>query len=195
MAKVFKPSGLTDVSDWQKVMDAVEVALTAQPVAQERRSFPDAADGRPMPPMGDDLMTAGLNGEDARFVAIQLAQNGLTLVPAAPVSAGKVKAIAEAFEAGALSVHREWVRAHADGEGPPRGDPEFSEAAADYAALQPGDGWQGIESAATELLNDKAAFARMVDAAEEIHETGVSFNVVIGDALRAASLPQGEETR
>lgn len=49
----------------------------------DARSFPDAADGRPMPPMGDELMTAGLNCDDARFVAIQLAQNGLTLAPAA----------------------------------------------------------------------------------------------------------------
>lgn len=44
------------------------------------RSFPDAADGRPMPPMGDELMIAGLNVEDARFVAIQLRQNGYYLV-------------------------------------------------------------------------------------------------------------------
>lgn len=51
--------------------------------AQDLRSFPEAADGRPMPPMGDELMTAGLNCEDALFVAIQLAQNGLTLAPAA----------------------------------------------------------------------------------------------------------------
>lgn len=50
--------------------------------AQDLRSFPEAADGRPMPPMGDELMTAGLNCEDARFVAIQLAQNGLMLAPA-----------------------------------------------------------------------------------------------------------------
>lgn len=49
---------------------------------QDHRSFPEAADGRPMPPMVDELMTAGLNCEDARFVAIQLAQNGLTLAPA-----------------------------------------------------------------------------------------------------------------
>lgn len=47
------------------------------------RSFPEAGDGRPMPPMGDDLMTAGLSADDARFVAVQLAQNGLTLVPVA----------------------------------------------------------------------------------------------------------------
>jgi hypothetical protein len=32
--------------------------------------------------MGDELMTAGLNAEDARFVAVQLAQNGLALTPA-----------------------------------------------------------------------------------------------------------------
>lgn len=51
--------------------------------APDHRSFPDAADGRPMPPMGDELMTAVLNCDDARFVAIQLAQNGLTLAPAA----------------------------------------------------------------------------------------------------------------
>ncbi len=58
--------------------------IRALPAAQDGpRSFPDAADGRPMPPMGDELMTAGLNGDDARFVAIQLAQNGLTLAPAA----------------------------------------------------------------------------------------------------------------
>ncbi len=42
------------------------------------------------------------------------------------------------------------------------------------------------------LLADKRAFAAMVDAAEEIHETGVSFNVVIGDALRAALAKIGE---
>lgn len=58
----------------------------SQPVAEIHRSFPDAADGRPMSPMGDALMTAGLNIEDARFVAIQLARNGLAMVPTpAPV--------------------------------------------------------------------------------------------------------------
>lgn len=51
--------------------------------AAQHRSFPEAGDGRPMPPMGDDLMTAGLNADDARFVAVQLAQNGLMLVPVA----------------------------------------------------------------------------------------------------------------
>lgn len=51
-------------------------------IERDHRSFPEAADGRPFPPMMDELMTAGLNGEDARFVAIQLAQNGLMLVPA-----------------------------------------------------------------------------------------------------------------
>ena len=44
------------------------------------RSFPEAGDGRPMPPMGDELMTAGLSAENARFVAVQLRQNGYYLV-------------------------------------------------------------------------------------------------------------------
>ena len=57
-------------------------AIAALTPAPDHRSFPDAADGRPLPPMADELMTAGLSGEDARFVAIQLAQNGLMLVPA-----------------------------------------------------------------------------------------------------------------
>ena len=44
------------------------------------RSFPDAGDGRPLPPMGEELMTAGLSPEDARFVAVQLRQSGYWLV-------------------------------------------------------------------------------------------------------------------
>lgn len=41
--------------------------------------------------------------------------------------------IKEAYEAGALAVHREWLAADEQGEGPPRGDPQFGEAARDYA--------------------------------------------------------------
>ena len=51
--------------------------MSTQP---DTRSFPDAADGRPLPPMGEELMIAGLNDEDARFVANQLRQNGYYLV-------------------------------------------------------------------------------------------------------------------
>ena len=60
--------------------DALRAALPAV-VPALHRSFPEAGDGRPLPPMGDELMTAGLNAEDARFVAVQLAQNGWTLTP------------------------------------------------------------------------------------------------------------------
>src|SRR6185437_11043664 len=45
-------------------------------------------------------------------------------------------AVIEAFEAGALAVHREWLAAHDRCEGPPRGDPDFGEAARDYALSQ-----------------------------------------------------------
>lgn len=47
------------------------------------------------------------------------------------------EALARAFEAGALAVHKEWLAAAENDDGPPRGDPEFSEAANDYAAAQP----------------------------------------------------------
>lgn len=42
-------------------------------------------------------------------------------------------ALVEAYEAGAKAVHQEWKRVHP--EPPPRGEPDFSEAASDYAAL------------------------------------------------------------
>lgn len=64
----------------------IATAIRALPAVQVHdalhRSFPEAGDGRPMPPMGDELMIAGLNEKDARFVAVQLAQNGLRLVDA-----------------------------------------------------------------------------------------------------------------
>jgi len=60
---------------------AVDGENSGETVGNEalHRSFPDAGDGRPMPPMGDELMIAGLSEVDARFVAVQLARNGLTL--------------------------------------------------------------------------------------------------------------------
>jgi len=65
---------------WPAFMaDAIDALPTVAPALH--RSFPEAGDGRPLPPMGDELMTAGLNAEDARFFAVQLAQNGWTLTP------------------------------------------------------------------------------------------------------------------
>ena len=46
----------------------------------DTRSFPEVADGRPLPPMADDLMSAGLSPDDARFVATQLRRSGYYLV-------------------------------------------------------------------------------------------------------------------
>ncbi len=61
-----------------------EALAPAQPAPGAlHRSFPEAGDGRPMSVMGDALMTAGLSAEDARFVAVQLEQNGWTLTPTA----------------------------------------------------------------------------------------------------------------
>ena len=51
-----------------------------------------------MPPMGDELMMAGLSGEDARFVAVQLDRLGLT------ITHWPSKALAELTQA-----HREYM--------------------------------------------------------------------------------------
>lgn len=70
--------------EYRETAEGIAARIVAAWNNHGRRSFPEAADGRPMPPMGYDLMTAGMNAEDARFVAIQLAQNGLALVSLAP---------------------------------------------------------------------------------------------------------------
>lgn len=69
-------------------------------------------------------------------------QNGTSLaqavepVPQPPAQNDLIEreAISAAFIAGAEAVHAEWVRAYEAGEEPPRGDPEFGEAASDYAS-------------------------------------------------------------
>lgn len=57
------------------------------------------------------------------------------LYTAPPADAGMREVLREAYTAGALAVHNEWLAATERGEGPPRGEPDFSEAASDYAAL------------------------------------------------------------
>ena len=59
----------------------------------------------------------------------------LAAVPAPDAGLVEREAIATAYIAGATAVDAEWRRAHDDDEGPPSGDPEFNEAAQDYAAL------------------------------------------------------------
>ena len=48
----------------------------------DHRSFPDAADGRPLPPMANELISAGLAPDDARFVARMLRRDGYYLIRA-----------------------------------------------------------------------------------------------------------------
>lgn len=57
------------------------------------------------------------------------------LYTAPPADAGMREVLREAYIAGATAVHNEWVAATERGDGPPRGEPDFSEAASDYAAL------------------------------------------------------------
>lgn len=75
-----RAEGTPKVQDaWDKVEEHIDFAYSAPSNRALHRSFPEAGDGRPLPPMGDELMSAGLSAEDARFVAVQLAQNGYTL--------------------------------------------------------------------------------------------------------------------
>lgn len=76
-----KAKARAEAAEAELIRVRAEEDRTGVRVTAYHRSFPEAADGRPMPPMADELMTAGLNCEDARFVAIQLAQNGLRLAP------------------------------------------------------------------------------------------------------------------
>lgn len=66
----------------------------------DRRSFPDAADGRPLPPMADELMTAGLSHEDARFVARMLRDQGYYLVREADIGWPEIKAFNDVLHGG-----------------------------------------------------------------------------------------------
>ena len=80
------------------ILAALSPAQEQDPPALHR-SFPEAGDGRPLPPMVDELMTAGLSAVDAHFVAVQLAQNGLTLVNADAIEAqdARIKVLEEAI--------------------------------------------------------------------------------------------------
>lgn len=44
------------------------------------RAFPDAADGRPIPPMSAEIWAAGADTETAIFVARQLAMYGIAMI-------------------------------------------------------------------------------------------------------------------
>lgn len=71
-----------------------------------------------------------------KHVATTLARQLLvTMTERDEAQAAQAGVVSSAFEAGAKAVHDEWVRAHQAGETPPRGEPDFSEAASDYASL------------------------------------------------------------
>ena len=71
------------------------------------------------------------------LAVVSLTKSGRCTTPLfthhAPSVSQSVETIAAAYEAGALAVHNEWLAAAERGDDPPRGDPEFSEAANDYA--------------------------------------------------------------
>lgn len=66
----------------------------------DQRSFPEAADGRPMPPMGYELMSAGLSSEDAAFVARMLRSEGYYLVRAEDIGWPEISRFQEVLRGG-----------------------------------------------------------------------------------------------
>lgn len=64
------------------------------------RSFPDAADGRPIPPMAAELWAAGLNTDDANFAARQLRGNGYYLVRIEDIGWPEIHAFQEELRKG-----------------------------------------------------------------------------------------------
>jgi len=100
-----------------------------------------------------DRMAKAIRGQDAAVVAkddaeMEICQNVAAssamrlvrgyeqIVRAALAPQPPVEGLREAFIAGATAVHKEWLASHERGEDhPPRGEPDFSEAATDYAAL------------------------------------------------------------
>lgn len=55
------------------------------------RSFPEAGDGTPTPPMAAEIWAAGADTETARFVARQLRQDGYYLVRASDINWSDIK--------------------------------------------------------------------------------------------------------
>lgn len=89
-----------------------------------------------------------------------------------------IKALADAYEAGALAVHDEWVAAHCNGEEPPRGDPDFSEAANDYARSIPTDPLASDRAEAVQQEADYVMVPR--EPTEEMWAAWRSINCNIG---------------
>ena len=66
----------------------------------DKRSFPEAADGRPIPPMAAELWAAGLSVDDASFAARQLRQNGYYLVRSADIGWPEIRAFQDELHHG-----------------------------------------------------------------------------------------------
>lgn len=78
---------------------------------------------------GSIMSGHAFNGIKPKLREIILAHRRASQAAPAPSDA-----LREAFIAGAMAVHSQWLHACEQGETPPRGDPEFGEAADDYCA-------------------------------------------------------------
>lgn len=135
----------------------------------------------------------GLGGDEKREVVASILEAGLRELlahrrasQAAPAPSDGLR---EAFIAGAMAVHSQWLHAIEQGETPPRGDPEFGEAADDYCAAlsiptpAPSDAlWEALEPFA------KAADIKLCGEwrdDQSISRTDVAFSITFGDLRRA----------
>lgn len=107
-----------------------------------------------------DLLSVG----EAHILARQLLA---TLDALSEAQAAQAGVVSTAFEAGAKAVHDEWVRAHQAGETPPRGEPDFSEAASDYASLADPTGVKLLAEMQAEIEALKTDLTSYIDAANE----------------------------
>ena len=105
---------------------------------------------------------------------------------AAPAPSDELR---EAFIAGAMAVHSQWLHAIEQGETPPRGDPEFGEAADDYCAAlsiptpAPSDALREALEPFAKAADIKLCGEWRDD--QSISRTDVAFSITFGDLRRA----------
>lgn len=120
---------IDDLQYWEEYGD-YDVKLMARELLAHRRAS-QAAPAQPT----EAMLDAARDWSDAKYgkpigndAAIGCWN---AMLAAAPAPSDGLR---EAWIAGAQAVHAEWLRANEAGESPPRGDPEFGEAADDYAS-------------------------------------------------------------
>ena len=112
----------------------LRAALSAQQAAGEAEAVDFNLSPHDDPAFVEAWMDMEAKGYLYTESSIEKVHLGWLLARSATPQPTETQRIIAAYIEGATAVHEEWCRAHELGEGPPRGDPEFGEAASDYAA-------------------------------------------------------------